>query len=149
MTLRGALAGSTLCFIASAVALVAGVGQPVDPTPLRFSPDPFVIPAALAQLGEADVQVDLVNDAEIPARIVGVEEFCSSACFYGRALPLEIPPRGRAKLTLHIKARLAGSISEQVKFFTDRPTQPTLTMRVVGDLPELPAHESPALASKP
>ena len=148
-SLRVAWAGSLICFVASAAALVAGVGVPADPTPLRFDPDPFVIPAALAQLGESDVQIDVVNDADIPARIVGVEEFCSSVCFYGRALPLEVPARGRAQLTLHLKARLRGAIAEEVTFFTDRPTQPRLTMRVVGDIPELPTHEPGAQASNP
>lgn len=133
--LRLALGFTTITFFASVAALVAGVGKPLD-RPLRFDPDPFVIPAEASSIGEWDLTVTVVNDSDQPARIVGVEEFCSSACFYGRGLPLTIPTRGRAPLTFHMNATKARSISEKVNFWTSEPSQPILTLRVEGNIRE-------------
>jgi hypothetical protein len=103
---------------------------------LRFDPDPFVIPFAMAKHAESDFAVDVVNDSALPSRILGVEEFCSSACFLGRELPVTVPPWGRSRIVIHVKANVAGRISEAVDFWTDRPDQPRLTMRVEGNIQE-------------
>ena len=147
--LRWSLMLTVACSLGSVAALIAGVGSADERLPLRFDPDPFVIPAGMNRLDERDFQVAVINDADEPARIVGVEEFCSSACFYGKELPTTIPPRGRGRVTLRIKARVSGKVSEQVGFFTDRPSQPKLTLRVEGNIREEATHEATTQARHP
>lgn len=47
-----------------------------------------------------------------------------------------IPANGRGRVTVSVKARNPGLISSELNFFTDRPTQPKLTMRIEGYIPE-------------
>ncbi len=145
--LRFGLGLSILSLAGSVAALFAGVGQSVDPPPLRFDPDPFVIPSTMNQLDERDFKVAVVNDADEPARIVGVEEFCSSACYYGRGLPVTVPARGRGWVTIHVAVNSPGPITDKVYFFTDRPSQPKLAMRIEGYIWEDELDEAPTQAS--
>jgi len=134
--LRFALGATALCLIGSVAALLAGVGRVDDPLPLRFDPDPFVIPLSAVWPGQNDFEVDVVNSSSEAARIIGAEDYCGSACFSGKGLPAVIPARGRGRVTVSVKARASGLISSELHFFTDRPTQPKLTMRIEGYIPE-------------
>jgi len=136
MMLRFALGATVVCLVGSVVALFAGVGRVVEPLPLRFDPDPFVIPLTAIWPGQNDFEVDVVNNSSEAARIIGAEEFCSSACFSGKGLPAVIPARGRGRITVSIKSRNPGLISSELNFFTDQPNQPKLTMRIEGFIPE-------------
>lgn len=140
---RLALGVAFLSSVGGAFALLAGWGRSGDRLPLRFDPDPFVISAELVQDSESDIKVDVINVADEPARIVGVREFCSNACFYGKGLPVTIPSKGRGQLTIRLKANDLGSFSEIVEFFTDRPSQPELTLRIEGNIGKDASHEDP------
>ena len=147
--LRLCLGVSVLCMVGGATALVAGLARTEAPLPLRFDPDPFVLPAGTKVGDQYDIQVGVVNGANEAAHIVGVREFCARVCFYRRGLPVTIPAGGRGRVSLHLAAGSAGSVSEQVEFFTDRPTQPILTLRVVGEVREAAPDEDPVQSSKP
>jgi hypothetical protein len=128
------LAISALCAVGGVAGLLAGVGAEAKP-PLRFDPNPLVLPTTLKPPGEWDVVVDVVNRSGEPARIVGVVEYCSSACFSRRGLPLTVPARGRARLTLGVAISGPGRVSDNVTFYTDQPSQPELILRVEGNFP--------------
>jgi hypothetical protein len=150
MLLRLCLEVSLLCLVGSAIGLVAGLGRSIDAPPLRFDPDPFVIPADLAQDSESDIKIDVLNNSDEAARIVGVREFCSHACFYGQRLPVTIPSHGRGQVSIRLKANDLGPIAEVVQFFTDRPTQPELTLRIEGNIGKGPSDdEAPIPSFKP
>lgn len=142
--LRVALGVSLVCLFGGAAALLAGVGAVEEGPPLRFDPDPFVLPSELDRLGSLDVEVAVVNDSNQPARVVGVREFCAGACFYGRGLPVDVPAGGRAMVMLQINARAVGPISEELEFFTDRPSQPKLILHIEGNIREKAPDAEPA-----
>lgn len=146
--LRLALVASTLCALGGAAALIAE-SRSKAPLPLRFDPDPFVIPAAMNVDDETDVKVGVVNVSNEPARIIGVREFCSHACFYGRGLPVAIPANGRGYVTIRLKANDIGPFSDEVSFFTDRPTQPEITLRIEGNIGEEASDGAPSPPSEP
>lgn len=147
--LRLSLGVSLFCAVGGATALVAGLARTEAPLPLRFDPDPFVLPAE-TKVGDAyDIQVGVVNGANEAAHILGVREFCAQVCFYRRGLPVTIPPGGRGLISLNLYAGSPGPVSEQVEFFTDRPTQPILTLRVVGEVREAVPDEDSVQSSKP
>ncbi len=133
--LRFALGLTAVCLVASVAALLAGVGRVEQPLPLRFEPDPFVVPADAGWPGEHDFEVVVLNRSSEPARIVGAEDFCGAACFSGIGLPTVIPAGGRGKVVIRVRANRPGSVASVLKFYTDRPTQPKLAMRIEGDLP--------------
>ncbi len=134
--LRTSLVISFLGLLGCIAALVGGVGQVEDRPPLRFDPDPFVVSFGADWSGEHDFEVAVVNDSGRPARIIGAQEFCAAACFSGVGLPTEIPAWGRGRVNLRIKTNKPGPLSNKVVFFTDQPSQPRLTMRVEGTIPE-------------
>ncbi len=147
--LRLCLGISVLCVVGGATALVAGLARTESASPLRFDPDPFVLPAG-TKVGDAfDIQVDVVNQGDEPARIVGVREFCAQVCFYRRGLPVTIPAGELGQVSLNVYAGRPGTVSEQVEFFTDRPTQPILTLRVAGKVREAAPDEDPVQPFKP
>jgi len=134
--LRISLGISVLCLFGCITALIGGVGQVEDRPPLRFDPDPFVVPASLDWSGEHDFEVAVVNDSGKPARIIGAEDFCGAACFSGIGLPTEIPAWGRGRVVIRVATNRSGTISEKLVFFSDQPSQPRLTMRIEGTIPE-------------
>jgi hypothetical protein len=146
--LRLCLVASSLCALGGAAVLLAE-RRTTAPLPLRFDPQPFVIPAGLMQDDETDIAIDVVNSSDAPARIVGVREFCSHACFYGKGLPVTIPAKGRGQVTIRLKANDIGPFSDEVEFFTDRPSQPELTLRIEGDIEEGASDATPVQAFKP
>lgn len=103
---------------------------------LEFRPNPAHVPTEQDRLYADGMVVDVVNASDQPRTILGVREFCSSACYYGSGLPLTVPARGSAPLALRIKVNTPGPISEKVEFYTDSKAVPILTLNVVGDLQE-------------
>lgn len=134
--LRFAAGLSLLGLVGSVAALLAGVGKVEERPPLRFDPDPFVIPHQTDWQGERDFEVTVVNTSDEPARIVGSRDFCGRACLSGVDLPATIPARGRGPVVVHIKKSRPGPVAEELEFFTDRRSQPTLTLRINGHIPE-------------
>ena len=147
--IRLALCLTFLGSIGTIAILLTGMGRGEDQLPLRFDPDPFVLPELTGRHEESDIEVAVVNDSDEPAQIVGVREFCGSACFYGMGLPTTVPAHGRGSVYLHVKTNVSGPIEESVTFFTDRSTQPHLTMRIVGNIREEAADDGPDLSSNP
>jgi len=140
---------SFVCLIGCVIALSKGVGQVEDQPPLRFDPDPFVVPTSINWSEEQDFDVAVVNDSDNAARIVGAEDFCGAACFSGIGLPTEIPARGRGRVIVRVKTNRPGPISEKLVFFSDQPTQPRLTMKIVGTIPETATQETSTHAANP
>lgn len=71
IVLRFALGLTTLCLVGSVAALFAGAGRVEEPLPLRFDPDPFVIPLTAVWPGQNDFEVDVVNNSGEAASIIG------------------------------------------------------------------------------
>ncbi len=127
-----------LAFLSSLAALLAatvGVGRRPTSEPLRFQPNPFVIDRVLRPGGEYDVGVEVANRADESARIIGSADSCTPyGCFSGRGLPATIPARGRGWVTVHITAGPAGDCAGELSFYTDRPSQPSLTLNLKGTI---------------
>jgi hypothetical protein len=145
----------TLCWIlaligtgAMAVALasaLSGARAPQGP-PLSFEGGCLAVPISMRSGEEYDVQVEVLNAGREPARLIGILEYCGGACYSVRGLPVAIPRLGRNHVVLHIKARTPGMLDEEVTFYTDRPSQPTLTLKVQGFIEDA-AHETTADAA--
>jgi hypothetical protein len=106
---------------------------------IEFRPNPVVVPVEQGGLEGDGMVVDVFNTSDRPAMILGMKEFCSSACYYGSGLPLTIPARGTAQLSLRIHVNDPGPIAEEVEFFTSDEAHPVITLNVVGNLREAPA----------
>lgn len=112
-----------------------GRGAVNEAAPLRFEPKPFRIPQVMQVGQEYDMDVAVVNESSETAQLIGSLQVCSSACFSGRGLPTAIPARGRGRVTVH--AHVGGrpsSFSSELTFYTDRPTQPTITLKLEGTI---------------
>lgn len=83
-----------------------------------------------------DVPVAIFNSGREPARLVGSLDYCGGACYSVRGLPMDIPAGGKKTIMLHIEPRAVGELEEEVTFYSDRPTQPTLILRVLGTIGE-------------
>jgi len=130
----------------SAVALTTLVRSipSVSGPSLQFEKTPWSLPHPLISGSEYDFQVEIMNRSDAPARLVGSLEFCGSACYSMPGLPITIPARGRGRVSLHVKAGRPGALSEEVTFYTDQLTDPTLVLRIEGTIVEGPGHDRPA-----
>ena len=140
---------SFLCLLGSLAALVAGVGQVEIGPPLRFDPNPFAVTFGADWSGEREYQIAVVNDSGQPARILGARDYCGAACFSGVGLPTEIPAWGRGHVNLRIETNRPGAFSNQVVFLTDQPSQPQMTLRVEGTIPETVTRGDSTVAANP
>ncbi|MDX2036555.1 MAG: hypothetical protein SFX72_07880 [Isosphaeraceae bacterium] len=122
--------GSLLVAGAAALGVVGGRSY----APLRFEPQPFAIAEPMESGRTYDHDVWIINDNDFPTRLVGVSEYCASSCFASQGLPLSIPARGRARVNLHVEARVPGPLEESLNFFTDRPEQPRLGLEFRGNV---------------
>lgn len=130
-----------LLMVVGSGALALGITTAVDAlrtpaAPLGFADGGLTLREPLRQGAEYDVPVEVRNASDEPARLIGSLDYCGGACYQVRGLPIAVPPRGRGRVTLHIAARVPGPLEEEVLFYTDRPTQPQLTLRVRATIRE-------------
>ena len=134
--MRNALRGilTLVGLVASAVALATLVVQARAPQgpPLGFVGGQLVPPMPMLSGQEYDFPVEVVNHSGEPARLIGALEYCAGACYSVRGLPATVPANGRARVVVHIEARMPGAFEEEVTFYTDRPSQPQLILPVRG-----------------
>ena len=134
-TFRWLLRLAAIVAVAVLAVALAGVGRGGGSNPLHFEPSPFLIHDAMRPKGEYDFSVQLVNGGDEPARIIGSLDVCtSSGCFSGTGLPAAIPARDRGWVTVHITAGLPGECAGNLTFYTDRASQPILTLNLRGTI---------------
>ena len=129
-----------LAFVAFALLAIAGIGEEVGP--LRTVKGSVVVPFEIRTGEEYNLEFDVLNDGYEPALLVGFLRSCGMSCYSGPELPISIPARGRARASVQIKTNAAGAFSEEVTFFTDRPTQPKLVILIEGTIRDARDHES-------
>lgn len=140
MAFRWSLWFTFLASLALLVFSLRGRGSSDGP-PLRFVPNPLIVPGALQSGEEYDLEVEVVNESGEPARLIGSLDYCGGACLSSQGLPIEIPAGGSRRTSVHVAARVPGSLSEALTYYTDRPSQPTLTIRLEGLVAEASPHE--------
>jgi hypothetical protein len=141
-----------LTFLSSIVILVAlacGLGRRVDGAPLRFERDPLHVPDVMQSGKEYDFDAMLINESTAAVRVIGARDYCASSCYSALGVPTVIQAGGRGHVTVHIKAGAAGDFSGDLDFYTDHPSQPTLTIRLVGTVREGEPLDSASHASNP
>jgi hypothetical protein len=116
--------------------------RPVAAAPLRVGASPFVVPFTLISGEHYDVKVPVTNENHEPARLIGSLEYCGGSCVLGQRLPTLIPAGGTGYANVRIEARTPGPLDEELTFYTDRPTQPTLVIHLQGTVLEAPTHAS-------
>ena len=118
---RFMIVGSVLLFACSVLA--AGLAVPQSGIALGE-----------VQSGEAiEKMVVIGNDTE---RTISVSRV--KACCGGEAelVPMSVPAKGEAKLTLKMKAQIPGEISKAVTLYCDDPHQPIVEIPVTGRVVE-------------
>ena len=99
----------------------------------------LVVPPGGIALGEVQpgeavaAEVVVSNDAE---RAISVSRV--KACCGGEAelVPMSVPAKGEAKLTLKMKAQIPGEISKAVTLYCDDPHRPIVEIPVTGRVVE-------------
>lgn len=127
-----------------------GQGAAAEGAPLRFEPNPFMIPQVMHVGQEYNMDVEVVNESSEPAQFIGSLQICSSVCFSGHDLPTVIPAKSRGLVTVH--AHVGGrpcSFSSELTFYTDRPTQPTIALKLAGTIVDDALDASKAQAANP
>jgi len=136
-TLRWCLRLTFLASLVLLLALFVGVRRWGGGASLRFEPSPLVIPGIMQSGKEYNCGAEVVNESAQPARIIGTADDCTrSGCFSGAGVPTVIPAWGRGRVTVHILAGVPGDLSGELIFYTDRPSQPTLTVKLKGTIRE-------------
>jgi len=149
-TFRWCVRLAFLSSLAILLAVSAGVGRRRGAEPLRFQPNPFVIDRVMRPGGEYDVGVEVANGADESARIIGSADNCTpSGCFSGRGLPATIPAGGRGWVIVHIAAGLPGDCAGELAFYTDRPSQPSLTLNLKGTIRDYRPEDGTPHAANP
>jgi len=109
-----------------------------------------MIPEVLQSGKEYDFAAVVVNESDQPARLVGARDSCTqSGCFSGRKVPTIIPAWGRSRVIVHIEAGVPGDLSEELTFYTDRPSQPTVVVKLAGTIREAPPLDSTTYSANP
>ena len=83
--------------------------------------------------GEATARFRMSNLTGRPVVVLGGKTSCTCAMVTG--LPLTIPPRGGADLTVVVRDRPgqgAHEVAENILLYTDSPDQPSVDLKVVG-----------------
>jgi len=149
-TFHSCLRLAFLSSLATLLAVTVGVGRRPRSEPLRFQPNPMAIDRVMRPGGEYDVGVEIANGADEPARIIGSADSCSpSGCFSGVGLPATIPARGRGRVTVHIAAGPPGDCAGELTFYTDRASQPLLTLNLKGTIRDDRPQDGTAHAANP
>jgi hypothetical protein len=113
-------------------ASLADMGRREPNEALRSESDPVVIPGVLEVGKGYDVNVEMINPSSEPANVIGSLDHCSGSCFSARSLPALIPARGMGRINVHVDARSPGLLSDELILFTDRASQPTVTLHLKG-----------------
>jgi hypothetical protein len=139
-----------LTLIGSVCALVVSVQTApprADRAPLRFDPGALVIPKVLGSGREYDFEAVIVNESSEKARVIGSLNYCSGNCVTGRGVPADIPARGRGRVVVHLEAHSPENFVQELTFYTDQPSQPTITIKVMGTVGEDEASNATAHAA--
>lgn len=132
------LAGTALfCSLGLLLALWVGAVGQSEGSSSRIEPNPLRIPGEMRSGKHYDFDVEVVNESDEPIRIVGAGDYCASSCYSGRGIPTVIPARGRGRVIVHIEAGVPGVFSEELTYYTDRPSQPTLVIKLEGMVQDL------------
>jgi hypothetical protein len=142
-----ALVGTAATTVAVATVVAEVRKRPPGP-PLGFNGGRLIVPFVMRPGEEYDVPVRILNSGTESARLIGALEYCGGACYSVRGLPVTIPPKGDNRVLLHVKANAPGSLDEDVTFYTDRPEQPTLVLKVQGTIEDA-GHETAAQSPTP
>ena len=122
-----------------------GVSQSTSRNVLHFRPETLVIGDVLCTDSNYDFEIEVVNDTSKTARLLGVGEYCLASCFGGRGLPVEIKPGAIGRVGVHIAAGDPGKFDQVLTFYTDCPSQPTLSLRLQGTVRD----DRPSIAKLP
>ena len=129
--------GLAVVFLAScalAVASLAGLGRTGGGPHLAFRPNPLSFHEALGPGGTYELEVEVVNTSPQPVALVGSLDYCASSCFSARGLPASIPARSKRRIGVTVRAGGAGPLAGELVFYTDRASQPTLVLNLVGTI---------------
>ncbi len=86
------------------------------------------------QPGEAiEKTVVISNDAERAITVSRVKACCGGEA---ELVPMTVPAKGEAKLTLKMKAQIPGEISKAVTLYCDDPHRPIVEIPVTGRVVE-------------
>jgi hypothetical protein len=134
-----------VAFIGSCMLLAASlgsVGRQTEDRALYFKQNPLVVSGFLQPQKKYDVEVQVINSSAEPARLTGSRDYCGASCFASRWLPITIPSMGVASIRVQIDAGAAGPLDGAVLFYTDRATQPSLLLKIDGNVLEHDSNES-------
>ena len=127
----------TLFVILGLVALgVARFGS-VEAAAAYLGGDRLLLSPSRASFGDArvgetrEVTFSVENLTHAPVKILGATFGCT--CMRTRGLPLEIPLRATGEFVLEVRIiRTLTGTKQKVKFFTDCPDKPLITVAVTG-----------------
>ena len=99
----------------------------------------LVVPPGGIALGEVQpgeavaAEVVVSNDAERAIAVSRVKACCGGDA---ELMPMSVPAKGEAKLTLRMKAQIPGEIAKAVTLYCDDPYQPIVEIPVTGRVVE-------------
>ena len=99
----------------------------------------LVVPQCGITLGEVQpgeavaAEVVVSNDAERTILVSRVKACCGGEA---ELVPMAVPAKGAAKLTLRMKAQIPGEIAKAVTLYCDDPYQPIVEIPVTGRVVE-------------
>ena len=99
----------------------------------------LVVPPGGIALGEVQpgaavaAEVVVSNDAERTISVSRVKACCGGVA---ELVPMSVPAKGEAKLTLRMKAQIPGEIAKAVTLYCDDPHQPIVEIPVTGKVVE-------------
>ncbi|MBI2823519.1 MAG: DUF1573 domain-containing protein [Planctomycetia bacterium] len=79
-----------------------------------------------------DVAVVLTNVGRTPVTLVGATSSCG--CISTDTLPLKVPARGLCQLSLHVGFSGDKEFHHEIVYYTDRSSQPCVTLAVSGKI---------------
>ena len=114
-----------------------------------FEKNPLVVTEVMRPRKPYDLEAPVVNESSERIRLVGALEYCAGSCFSGRGIPTVIEAGGRGRVWVHVQPGGPGPLSGELTFYTDRPSQPTLTIIIEGSVQEDKAADATFSAAKP
>ena len=99
----------------------------------------LVVPSGGIALGELQpgeavaAEVVISNDAERTITVSRVKVCCGGEA---ELVPMSVPAKGEAKLTLRMKAQVPGEIAKAVTLYCDDPHRPIVEIPVTGRVVE-------------
>jgi hypothetical protein len=124
--------GAMILTVMLAFLMVAGFNDYSASRRLKFEQNPHIIPHSLTRGASYEFPVNVINDSNERASLIGSADFCAKACLSTRGLPLTLQPMSKAQVYIHIDTMVPGSFSEALTFYTDRASQPKLVLNLKG-----------------